>query len=182
MLIDELEYKLEIEEVLERFNSELSKIRTGKASISIFQKIQVDSYGSMMALTSVAKVIVDGPLSVKLEVWDKNNTKNVLEALEKVDLGARISQEGNIIRVNFVPLTEEDRKDKADKIIPKLLNEFLSRAREIRRKYNDKVKSMDKVSEDDQERSFDRIQEILKEYEEMFEESAKNKKTELLTV
>lgn len=182
MLFDQDEYKLELEEILERFKEELSKIRTGKASVSIFQKIQVESYGSTMGLTSVAKVIVDGPLSVKLEIWDKNNTKSVIEALEKVDLGARISQEGNIIRINFVPLTEEDRKDKADKVIPKLLNEFLSRAREVRRDYNDKVKSLEKVSEDDQERSYEKIQEILKEYEEEFEQSAKTKKQELITI
>lgn len=182
MLFDQDEYKLELEEILERFKLELSKIRSGKASISVFQKIQVESYGTLMGLTAVAKVIVDGPMSVKLEVWDKSNVTSVIEALEKVDLGARISQEGNIIRINFIPLTEEDRKEKADKIIPKLLNEFLTRAREIRRDYNDKVKSLDKVSEDDQERSYEKIQEILKEYEGEFESAAKNKKLELLTL
>ncbi len=182
MLFDQDDYKLELEEILERFKLELSKIRSGKASIAVFQKIQVESYGSLMGLTAVAKVIVDGPMSVKLEVWDKNNVTSVIEALEKVDLGARVSQEGNIIRINFVPLTEEDRKEKADKIIPKLLNEFLTRAREVRRNYNDKVKSLDKVPEDDQERSFEKIQEILKEYEQEFESTAKQKKIELLTL
>lgn len=182
MLFDQDEYKLELEDILERFKLELSKIRSGKANVMVFQKIQVESYGSLMGLTAVAKVIVDGPMSVKLEVWDKNNVKSVVEALEKVDLGARISQEGNTIRVNFVPLTEEDRKEKADKIIPKLLNEFLTRAREIRRDYNDKVKSLEKVSEDDQERSYEKIQEILKDYEEQFESAAKQKKIELMTL
>lgn len=182
MLFDQDDYKLELEDILERFKDELSKIRSGKANINVFQKIQVESYGSYMGLTAVAKVIVDGPMSVKLEVWDKNNMKTVVEALEKVDLGARISQEGNIIRVNFIPMTEEDRKEKVNKVIPRLLNEFLTRAREIRRDYNDKVKSLDKVSEDDQERSFEKIQEILKEYEEQFESTARQKKTELLTI
>lgn len=182
MLFDQDEYKLELEEILERFKLELSKIRTGKANISVFQKIQVESYGTLMGLTAVAKVIVDGPMSVKLEVWDKSNVENVVEALNKIDLGARVSQEGNIIRVNFTPLTEEDRKEKADKVIPKLLNEFLTRAREVRRDYNDKVKSLEKVPEDDQERSYEKIQEILKEYEAEFDSVAKQKKLELLTL
>lgn len=182
MLFDQDEYKLELEEILERFRIELSKIRSGKANPSIFQKIQVDSYGASMALTAVAKVIVDGPMSVKLEVWDRNNLTSVLEALEKVDLGARVSQEGNIIRINFIPLTEEDRKEKSEKIIPKMLNDFLTRAREVRRHYNDKIKSLDKVSEDDQERSLEKVQEVLKEYEQEFEQAAKNKKIELLNI
>jgi len=182
MLFDQDEYTLELEAILERFKEELSKIRSGKANISVFQKIQVESYGSFMGLTAVAKVIVDGPMAVKLEIWDKNNVKSVVEALEKVDLGARISQEGNIIRINFVPLTEEDRKEKANKIIPKLLNEFLTRAREVRRDFNEKVKSLEKVSEDDQERSLEKIQEILKDYEEQFESTSKQKKIELLTI
>lgn len=182
MLFDQDEYKLELEEILERFKHELSKIRTGKANISVFQKIQVESYGTQMGLTAVAKVIVDGPMSVKLEIWDKNNIKDVVEALEKIDLGARISQEGNIIRINFVPLTEEDRKEKSEKVIPRLLNEFLTRAREVRRDYNEKVKSLEKVSEDDQERSYEKIQEILKDYEEQFDSAAKQKKVELLTL
>jgi ribosome recycling factor len=182
MLFDQDEYKLELEEILERFKEELSKIRSGKANISVFQKIQVESYGMPMGLTAVAKVIADGPMSVKLEIWDKSNVESVKEALEKVDLGARVSQEGNIIRVNFIPLTEEDRKEKANKVIPKLLNDFLTRARDIRRDYNDKVKSLDKVSEDDQERSYEKIQEILKEYESEFDSVAKNKKIELLTI
>jgi ribosome recycling factor len=182
MLFDQDEYKLELEEILERFKEELSKIRSGKASIGIFQKIQVESYGTNMGLTAVAKVIVEGPMAVKLEIWDRNNIESVLEALNKVDLGARISQEGNIIRINFVPLTEEDRQEKANKVIPKLLNEFLTRAREVRRDFNEKVKSLEKVSEDDQERSLEKIQEILKEYEAEFESTAKNKKIELLTI
>lgn len=182
MLFDQDEYKLELEEILERFKHELSKIRTGKANISVFQKIQVESYGTQMGLTAVAKVIVDGPMSVKLEIWDKNNIKDVVEALEKIDLGARISQEGNIIRINFVPLTEEDRKEKSEKVIPRLLNEFLTRAREVRRDYNEKVKSLEKVSEDDQERSYEKIQEILKDYEEQFDSAAKQKKVELMTL
>lgn len=182
MLFNEDEYRLELEEVLERFKEELSKIRTGKASISVFQKINVDSYGSPMSLTAVAKLIVDGPMAVRLEVWDKNNTDSVMEALSKVDLGARVSQEGNVIRVNFVPLTQEDRKEKSDKLIPKLLNDFLSRIREIRRSYNEKVKAQEKVSEDDQELSYKVIQEILKEYEEIFEQLAKDKKLELVNL
>jgi ribosome recycling factor len=182
MLFDEDSYRLELEEILGKFSEELSKIRTGKANIGIFQKIQVVSYGTLMGLTAVAKVIADGPMSVKLEIWDKNNIESVVEALEKTELGARISQEGNIVRVNFTPLTEEDRKDKADKIIPRLLNEYLTRAREVRRNYNAEVKALDKVSEDDQERSYERIQEILKEYEEQFEQIAKDKKQELMTI
>lgn len=180
MLFDEDSYKFELEELVEKLSDELSKIRTGKPNIKALQAIPVESYGAKMSLNAVGKIIVDGPMSVKIEVWDKSNLQSVFESLEKADLGARLSQEGNMIRLNFIALTEDDRREKADKILPKLLNSFLTAARELRREYNDKVKSLEKVSEDEQERSYDRILSILKEYEENMENLVKEKKEDLI--
>lgn len=179
MLFDQDTYTFELEELLEKLSDELSKIRTGKPNIKALQEISVESYGEKMNLNAVGKIIVDGPMSVKVEIWDKNNTQSVFEALEKADLGVKLSQEGNMIRMNFISLTEEDRKEKADRILPKLLNSFLTAAREQRRKYNDKVKSLEKVSEDEQERSYETIQGILKEYEAKMELAVKTKREDL---
>ena len=183
MLFDQDEYSLELEDVLDRFKDELSKISTGKPSITLFDGIKVMAYDTTMPLSGIATISTDptDPMSILLRVFDKANTTIVTEAIEKADFYADIQQNDSVIRLRFKPITEEDRAEKT-KMLPQITEKYKSRARDLRREYNDKVEALEKVSEDEQIRSLEKIQEILKGYEEKIEELARNKKQELMTI
>ena len=182
-LFDEDSYKLELEEVVDGFKEELSKITTGKPAMTLFDGIKVTAYETQMPLSGVATISIDPTdiMSILLRVFDKANLEIVKEAIEKANLHADVLQTESTIRLRFKPLTEEDRAIKT-KVLPQITERYKSRARDLRREYNDKVDSLEKVSEDDQKRSLERIQEILKDYEEKIDELAKSKKEDLMSI
>jgi len=183
MLYDQDKYKSELQVVVDSFSEELSKITTGKPSISIFDSINVIAYSTAMPLSGVATITPDAgdPMSILLRVFDKNNVAIIKEAIEKANFNADFQQNDSTIRLKFKPLTEEDRAEKT-KVLPQITESYKNRARALRREYNDKVQALEKVSEDEQKRSLEDIQEILNSYVSEIDKMSKDKESELMSI
>lgn len=162
--------------------SELQRIRTGRASLSILDSIKVDYYGTPTPLNQMATLAVPESRLITIQPWDVSAIKDIEKAILKSDLGLTPSNDGKILRISIPPLTEERRKELV-KVIHKICEEHKVTARNIRRDSNDLLKSLKKdsdISEDEAFRSQDEIQKITDEHIKLIDECYSEKEKEIL--
>src|SRR5690606_37967425 len=104
------EFKKRVEKTLADLRRELSKIRTGRASASMLDGIQVDSYGMKMPLNAVATITVADARTIVLKPFDKSQIGAIEKAILESDIGVTPQNDGAVVRLPFPPLTEERRK------------------------------------------------------------------------
>ncbi len=163
---------------------EFSTVRTGRASASLLDKIQVDAYGSSMPLNQVANVKVPEPQTLIIEPWDKSVMGAIEKAIQSSDLGLNPSNDGQVIRVPFPPLTEERRRELA-KLCKGYAEEARVAVRNIRRDANHKLDKLAKdgeVSEDDVRRAEAEVQKATDAHIKEIDEALKRKESEIMEV
>lgn len=96
---------------LEHFEAEIASVRAGKASPAVLNAVMVESYGSTMPLNSTASVTVPDAKTILVQPWDKNLLSAIEKAIINANLGMTPSNNGETIRLNVPPLTEERRKE-----------------------------------------------------------------------
>ena len=173
-----------MEKSIEDFRKELASIRTGRASISILDNIQVDYYGVPTPINQVAQLATPEATLVTVQPYDVSLVGPVEKSIRASDLGLNPSNDGRVIRIPIPPLTEERRKTLA-KHVHKVLEDHRTAVRNVRRDVNDHLKKMLKdkaISEDEEKRSLDEIQKITDDHIRKLEEVAKKKEQEILTV
>jgi ribosome recycling factor len=89
----------------------LAKIRTGRAHIGLLDHVQVDYYGSMVPVNTVANITVLDPRTLGVQAWEKGMAQKIEKAIRDSDLGLNPASQGELIRVPMPPLTEERRRD-----------------------------------------------------------------------
>lgn len=178
MLYDEAKYKSALDNVVSRFKEDISTLRTGGANQEMFENILVEAYGASMPVSNLASLVFEGRMSVAVKVFDKNNSTNVVKSLSEALQGASVTDQGEVIRVNFRPITQEDR-DMIVKELKRMLESARVAARLVRQEYMQKVKAMEGVSEDEQKVAEKNIQETLEEYIEKLEAISAEKEHEL---
>ncbi len=182
MLFDEASLRNDLEKVVNSLKEDMKDIRTGRPSIDFFDKVMVDYYGTKTQLTYMAQIAFDSAMSMTIRIHDKNASNEVKKALDEANIGASINEaEKGIFKLNFQPLTEEDRVQKV-KDLGKLLEEKKIRARQVRQEYMEGVKNLEKVSEDDQKRSEEAIQKIIDEYIDKLDQASSEKQSELMII
>ncbi len=133
------------------FESELTKVRTGRASQAILDGVKVDYYGTQTPLPQMATVSIPESRLITVKPWDISVINEVEKAIFKANLGLTPSNDGKLIRIAIPPLTEERRKEIA-KTVSKTCEDFKVAVRNIRRDSNEMIKELQKdgdVSEDD---------------------------------
>lgn len=133
---------------------ELGGLRTGRASASLLEPIQVDAYGSNMPLPQVATISVPEPRMLSVQVWDKSMVQAVEKAIRDSSLGLNPSTEGQVIRVRIPELNEQRRKELV-KVANKYSEDAKIAVRHVRKDGIDKVKKLAKdkaMGEDDAKR------------------------------
>src|SRR3954469_6256310 len=176
--------RVRMEKAIEDIRKELTSIRTGRASITILDNIQVDYYGTPTPINQVAQLGTPEPTLVTVQPYDVSLVGPIEKAIRASDLGLNPQNDGRLIRIPIPPLTEDRRKQLA-KHIHKVLEDHRTAVRNIRRDVNDHLKKMLKdkaISEDEEKRSLDEIQKITDEQIHKLEEVAKKKEQEILTV
>jgi ribosome recycling factor len=154
--------KLRMQKSVEALKTELSKLRTGRASPSLLEHIRVSYYGNETPLNQVASISVDGPRCLMLTLWEKEMVQAVEKAIMTSDLGLNPNTAGNVIRVPLPPLTEERRRELA-KIVHAEAERARVAIRNIRREANNDFKDLVKekeISEDDERRAQTGIQKL----------------------
>ena len=109
------EFKNSVEKSISFYKEELKGVRTGRASVAMFENIKVDYYGTPTPLTGVASLSAPEPRLVTISPWDASQIPAIEKAIQNSQMGFNPSNDGKIIRVPFPQLTEE-RRDANDKI------------------------------------------------------------------
>jgi ribosome recycling factor len=179
-ILKELEKKMKVSE--DHFRKELSKLRTGRANINIFEDIKVPYYGTLTPINQVATLGVPDPTLIVLQPWDPS----VLEALEKAirssEFGFNPINDGKVLKVPIPPLDEERRREIA-KRIGKMLEEEKTALRNMRRESKEFIEDLEKekeITEDDKFMGLEKIQSLLDEHVKKIEEYAATKEKEIL--
>ena len=173
-----------MEKAIDDIRKELSSIRTGRASISILDNVQVDYYGVPTPINQVAQLAAPDPTLITVQPYDVSLVGPIDKAIRSSDLNLNPSNDGRMIRVPIPPLTEERRKQYA-KHVHKVLEDHRTAIRNIRRDGNEQLKKMLKdkaISEDDEKNGLAEIQKLTDDYIHKLEEVAKKKEQEILTV
>lgn len=173
-----------MEKAIEDIRKELSTIRTGRASISILDNIQVDYYGVPTPVNQVAQLGTPDPTLITVQPYDVSLIGPIEKSIRASDLGLNPSNDGRIIRIPIPSLTEERRKQLA-KHVHKVLEEHRTAVRNIRRDGNEHLKKMLKdkqIAEDEERTALAEIQKLTDDHIHKLEEVAKKKEQEILTV
>ncbi len=178
----ELEKRMKVS--VEHFRKGLSRLRTGRANLSIFEDIKVDYYGSLMPINQVATLGIPDPTLITVQPWDPSLLDTIDKAIRSADLGLNPINDGKILKVPIPPLDEERRKEIA-KHIGKMLEDEKMALRVMRRESKEKIEEMEKdkkITEDDKYWGYDKLQEVTDEYTKKIEELAAAKEKEILEI
>lgn len=169
---------------VETFKNELSKVRTGRASISLLDGISVDAYGSPMPMNQVATMTIPESRMIAIQPWDPQMVPAIEKAIMKSNLGLAPANDGKVIRLNIPQLTEERRKELV-KQVRKVAEEFRVAIRNVRREAIDTLKQQKKdkvISEDDLFKLQDDAQKQTDLYVKQVDEVTDHKEKEMMEI
>src|SRR6476660_6691780 len=180
--LDEL--KRRMQGAIQVLKQELGGLRTGRASASLVDHVQVDAYGTHMPLNQVATISVPEPRMISVQVWDRSMVHAVEKAISASNLGLSPQTEGQVIRLRIPELNEDRRKELA-KVAHKYAEAARVAVRHVRRDGLDVLKKLEKdhqISEDDGKRSAEQVQKVCDEMITEVEKTLAAKEKEILTV
>ena len=169
---------------VEALKRDMIGVRTGRASTGLVDNLRVDYFGTEMPLNQLAQISVGDARMLVIQPWDKNAVDPIAKAIQNSDLSISPNIDGQIIRLNLPPLTEERRKLLVRKV-GALAEEAKTAIRQIRRDANDEFKKLQKggkVSEDVAHRSTDEVQKITDRHTGSIDEICKHKEKELMEI
>jgi len=174
--------KERMEKTVLHYQSEVSTIRTGRASTNLLDSIKVDFYGTSNPLKNIALISAPDANLITIQPYDPNALEEIEKAISISEVGLTPNNDGNIIRLSVPPLTEERRKEFV-KLVHKIIEEGRVSVRNIRRDLNDQLKNLEKnheISEDNLKIELDNIQELTNEYIDKLNQIQENKEKEIL--
>lgn len=169
---------------VDSLGSELTKLRTGRAHISILDHVKVSYYGSEMLLNQVATVSVSDSRTLTISPWEKAMVQPIEKAIMTSDLGLNPATSGMVIRVPLPPLTEQRRRDMI-KVVRAEGEAARVAIRNVRRDANNDLKALlkDKVAtEDEERRAQDDIQKLTDKYVAEVEKLLEAKEKDLMEI
>ena len=178
------ELKSKMEKSLESLRRDLSRVRTGRASLALLDGVRVNYYGVPTPLPQVASLSVPESRTISIQPWDAKMISEIEKAIQKSDLGLTPLSDGKIVRINIPPLTEERRKELV-KVTKRMEEECKVALRNIRRDANEQLKTVKKdkaISEDEQFKFQEEVQKFMDKSIEKAEEIIKTKEKEILEV
>lgn len=169
---------------METLKKDFTGLRTGRASPSLLEPVRVEAYGSNQPLSQLGTVSVAGPSMLSVQVWDRSVVKAVEIAIRDSGLGLNPQSEGQTIRVNLPPLTEQRRNELA-KTAAKYAEGAKVAVRGVRRDGMEQVQAWKKkseIGEDDAKRWSDEVQKLTDEYVKKIEQVTAEKEKDIKTV
>lgn len=151
-----------MQQSLESFKSNLSKVRTGRPNPALLDTVHVDYYGSMVPLSQVANLTLLDARTIGVAPWEKGMGAKIEKAIRESDLGLNPSSQGDLIRVPMPPMTEERRRE-LTKVVKHEGENAKIAIRNLRRDANEHVKRLVKdkeASEDDERRAQEEVQKL----------------------
>ena len=181
-MFDYLEYQQAMESVIERFKSEMQKIRTGRAHPDMLASIKVEAYGQFMPLNQVANVTTGDATMLLITPFDPSTIQAIATAIRADQtLGLNPADDGRVVRVPVPPLTEERRKEIV-KTASNKVEEAKIALRKIRDDARKELKNADDLSEDIKKRGEKEIDDLVKTFSNKIDELFKTKESEILKI
>jgi len=176
--------KDKMDKTIAHYKEELKSMRTGRASISMFDNVKVDYYGAPTPLSGVATLSAPEPRLITVQPWDVTIIPDIEKAIQNANMGFNPSNDGKIIRIPIPQLTEERRKEIV-KMVKKMAEDNKVAVRNLRRDGNDKIKKLEKdkeISEDESKKYVDQIQDITNDYIKKVDEVTVAKEKEVMEI
>lgn len=176
--------KDKMEGSIKALQNELSKLRTGRASLSLLDGIKVDYYGTRTPLNQVASLAVPEARLITVQPWESNLIPAIEKAIQEANLGLNPASDGKILRLPIPKLTEDRRKDLV-KQLKGAGEDSRVAVRHVRRDANEAIKKLktdSKITEDEQKRGETQIQKLTDEYIAKIDGIIAKKEEDIMTV
>jgi ribosome recycling factor len=173
-----------MEKTLSTLKADLGKVRTGRASLALFDQIRIDYYGTPTPLQQVATLAVPEPRLITIQPWDTSIIGEIEKAILKSELGLTPMNDGKIIRISIPRLTEERRKELV-KVVRKMAEASKVALRNIRRDANEHLKTQEKnkkISQDQLRQWMEKVQTSTDKYIEKADGVLSAKEKEILEI
>ena len=169
---------------VEHSKTEFNTVRTGRASASLLDRIEIDYYGTKTPLKQLATINVPEPRMLSIQPFDPSAIRSIEKAIQESDLGLTPSNDGKVIRLPIPQLTEERRKDLV-KVVRGLAEEHRVAVREIRRDAMRRLKELvdsGVVGADDEHRAEERVQKLTDDHTKQIDDLLKHNEDEVMEV
>lgn len=176
--------KTRMKKAAELLRAELSKMRTGRASLSILDDIRVEYYGNPTPLNQVATLNIPDPRMITIQPWESNLISEIEKSIQKSGIGLNPTNDGKLIRLPIPALTEDRRKELV-KHVKKHGEESKVAVRNVRRDANEHLKKLEKdehVSEDEIKKATGDVQKMTDDLIKEIDEIVSHKEKEIMTL
>jgi ribosome recycling factor len=176
--------KQKLIKAIDHFKDELKSLKTGRANSAVVEQLDVKAYDTVMKLSGLAGISVVDARTLMISPWDKSVLKDIEAAIKNSDLGVNPNVDGDVIRLNFPPLTEEVRKELI-KLLGKMAEETKVAVRNVRREVISQIEAEKKkggVSENDMKMEINDVEDEIKKFIAQIEEIADVKEKELTII
>ena len=181
-IVDEATQKME--STLSVFREELSKVRSGRASTALVNRMMVEYYGQDTELRQLASISTPEAMLILIRPYDKSAVKNIERAIQMSDIGVNPSVDGENIRLNMPALTMERRKELV-KFLNRRMEDTRVAIRNIRRSANSDLQEFEKeklISEDERKRGEIEVQKLTDSFVKRIEELGADKEKDIMEV
>lgn len=172
--------KSQFEKSIEHLTSELSVLRTGRASPALVENIQVEAYGTMQPVKALASMSTPDAKTLEIAPWDQSVIKAIETAIQKSEIGINPVVDGKTIRLNMPSMTEESRM-KLMKLVKEKLEDTRIQIRKVREEVKKKVATMD-GGEDVVRKEQEKLEKLVKEYIEKIDAIGDKKEKEVMSI
>ncbi len=169
---------------IEVLKKELATIRTGRATPSLIEHIKVEYAGVPTPLNQIAGISAPQARLLVIQPWDRSSIRSIEKAVLKSDLGLNPANDGNVIRLNIPPLSEE-RRHELIRIVRKRIEDRRVAIRNIRREAVNELKGLERnkdISQDEHKRALDQLQKLTDSFIADTEQIGRDKEVELAEV
>jgi ribosome recycling factor len=169
---------------VQAYEKELTRVRTGRASVNMLDGVKVNYYGSITPLNQVSTVTTPDARSIVVAPFEKSLIAEIEKSILKADLGLNPTSDGHVVRIPIPPLNEDRRRDIA-KGLKKNAEEAKVAIRHIRRDVNENLKKVEKskeISEDDRKKLEADVQKMTDNYIKVIDDKTAMKEKEVMTV
>jgi len=169
---------------LDHFRKDISKLRTGRANLSIFEDIKVDYYGVPTPVNQMAKIGIPDPSLITVQTYDASFLEAVDKAIKAAGLGLNPINDGKVLKIPIPPLDEERRREIV-KLVKKMLEDEKTALRNMRRETKEFIEELEKekeISEDDKFKGLEDLQKLTDEYTKKTEEVAAAKELDIMKI
>lgn len=181
-MFDHQEYQQAMNNIIERFKTEMQKVRTGRAHPDMLASVKVEAYGQYMPLNQVASVTASDASMLLLTPFDPSTIQTISSAIRADQtLGLNPADDGRVIRVPVPPLTEERRREIVKTASSKVEEAKIS-LRKVRDDARKELKNADDLSEDIKKRGEKEIDELVKDFSNKIDSLFKDKEAEIMKI